>query len=273
MRTLGWGKSSIEEKIKEECHIVLASLQATEGKPYNPDRLIAVSVANIICSMLFGERYDHDDDEFKSFIEAIDNVLLAIEECGPAVYVPWLRFFVKEADQTRRTCGKKLIDFYQKKVDEAKEKIASGNCDGNDFVSQYVMELQKSGKEVPRITQDWTHQLVNDFFGAGSETTATTMKWAILFMAMNPAVQRKVQQELDEVFGEGSHEFCLADKAKLPYTEATLHEIQRHGSIAPLGIPHEALKDVDLGGYRIPKGTAVHINLVTILLPYILFYK
>ncbi len=247
-------------------------LQATEGKPYNPERLMGVSVSNIICSMLFGERYDHDDEEFKTFIDAIDNLLNALEGCGPAIYAPWLRFFVREADEQRFKSGKTLVDFYQKKIDEAKEKIASGNCDGKDFVSQYVMELQKSGKEVPRITEDWTHQVVSDFFMAGSETTTTTMKWAFLYMAKNPAVQRKVQQELDEVFGDGPYEFCLADRAKLPYTEATLHEIQRHGSIVPLGVPHEALKDVDLGGYRIPKGTAVHINLVTTLLPSI-FYK
>ncbi len=273
MRSLGWGKCSIEGKIKEECHIVLAKLLATEGKPYNPERLIAVSISNIICSMLFGERYDHDDEEFKSFLEAIDSMLHSLEECFPAIYVPWLRIFVKEADQQRSKSGKKLKEFYQMKIDEAKKKIASGKYDGNDFVSQYIIELQKSGKEVPRITEDWTHQIVSDFFMAGSETTTTTMKWALLYMTMYPAVQRKVQQELDEVFGKGPHEFCLADRAKLPYTEATLHEIQRLGSIAPLGVPHETVKDVNLGGYRIPKGTSVHMNLVTILLPYILFYK
>ncbi len=55
MRSLGWGKSSIEEKIKEESAYVIYQLRATKGKPYNPASLMEVSVANIICSMLFGE--------------------------------------------------------------------------------------------------------------------------------------------------------------------------------------------------------------------------
>ncbi len=257
MRSLGWGTSSIEAKIKEECDVVLTRLRATEGKPYNPASLMEVSVANIICSMLFGERYDHNNDEFKSFLNAVDDVFLGIEGCFAAIYAPLLRFFVTKANQLRQEGGQKLIDFYQRKVDEAKDKVASGKSDGNDFISQYLMELQKSGTEVPRITQDWAHQIVSDFFMAGSETTTTTMKWAFLYMAMNPEVQKKVQQELDEVFGEGPHDLYLVDRAKLPYTEATLCEIQRYGSIVPFTIPHETVKDVDLSGYRIPKGTEV----------------
>ncbi len=40
-----------------------------------------------------------------------------------------------------------------------------------------------------------------DIFIAGSETTSTTLSWAVLFMILNPDVQKKVQDEMDEVFG------------------------------------------------------------------------
>ncbi len=105
MRSLGWGKSSIEEKIKEESTHVISQLRATKGKPYNPANLMELIVANIICSMLFGERYDHDDEEFKSFLKAVDNMFLGLEGCMGAIYAPWLRFFAKKADQLRRQNG------------------------------------------------------------------------------------------------------------------------------------------------------------------------
>ena len=42
-----------------------------------------------------------------------------------------------------------------------------------------------------------------DLFLAGSETTSSTLTWALLFMARYPKVQRKVQEEMDSVVGFG----------------------------------------------------------------------
>ena len=52
---------------------------------------------------------------------------------------------------------------------------------------------------------------------------------------------------------------------RLPYTEACIMEIQRLGSIAPMAVPHRALKDVDINGYTIPKDTMVFSILYHIL--------
>ena len=45
-------------------------------------------------------------------------------------------------------------------------------------------------------------------------------------MALNPHVQQKVQAHIDEIFGKEPHVFCLSDREKLPYVEATIMEIQ-----------------------------------------------
>lgn len=47
------------------------------------------------------------------------------------------------------------------------------------------------------------HMLV-DLFLAGTETTSTTLAWAILYMVREEEVQKKVQEELDRVVGEFS---------------------------------------------------------------------
>ena len=38
-----------------------------------------------------------------------------------------------------------------------------------------------------------------DLFGAGSETTATTLSWALLYMILYPEIQKKVHDEIDEI--------------------------------------------------------------------------
>ena len=106
-----------------------------------------------------------------------------------------------------------------------------------------------------------------DLFLAGSETTSTTLTWAALYMVRcgknhtttitwdiltggrsllstliitrYPWIQAKVQEELDRVVG-GDRCPGLADRARLPYTEAVLMEVQRHAHVLPLGVRHRS---------------------------------
>ncbi len=61
-----------------------------------------------------------------------------------------------------------------------------------------------------------------DLWSAGFETTATTLRWAILYMLHYPDVQVKIQLELDRVVGQ-DRDVVMADKPQLPYTVATIH--------------------------------------------------
>ena len=53
----------------------------------------------------------------------------------------------------------------------------------------------------------------------------------------------------------------LNDKEKLPYIEATITEVLRVAPTAPTSLPHWAIVDTEIGGYRIPKETEVQISL------------
>ncbi|XP_005923250.1 cytochrome P450 2J4 [Haplochromis burtoni] len=79
-----------------------------------------------------------------------------------------------------------------------------------------------------------------------------------------PEIQEKVQAEIDRVVGQ-SRLPDLADRPNLPYTDAVIHETQRFGNIVPLGFPKMASKDSTLGGYFIPKGTAITTILSSVL--------
>ncbi|KAM8999288.1 cytochrome P450 2J4-like isoform 2-T2 [Sarcophilus harrisii] len=102
-----------------------------------------------------------------------------------------------------------------------------------------------------------------DLFFAGTETTSTTLRWALLYMALYPEIQGKIQEEIDRVIGQ-SRQPTMADKENMPYTNAAVHEVQRMGDILPFNVPRMAAFDTTLAGYHVPKGTIVLINLTAL---------
>lgn len=82
--------------------------------------------------------------------------------------------------------------------------------DQDDFISAFLMEIEKN-KESPRsFTEEQLLVLLLDLFLAGSETTGSTLSFIILSLVKHQDVQAKIHAELDAVVGD--REVNLADK-------------------------------------------------------------
>ncbi|XP_015267870.1 PREDICTED: cytochrome P450 2D4-like, partial [Gekko japonicus] len=114
-------------------------------------------------------------------------------------------------------------------------------------------------------TEDNLSQDIFDLFIAGSDTTASTLQWALLLMVNHPDIQEKVHKELENVLGS-SQSFSYQDLKKLPYTNAVIHEIQRLQYVLLYGLPRECVKDANILGFPILKGTSVLPDLCSVLL-------
>lgn len=105
---------------------------------------------------------------------------------------------------------------------------------------------------------------LQDFFGAGFETTATTLNWAFMYLAEYQDVQSKIQEELDETIGRNKV-IAISDRNVLPYTMAAISEIMRLSPVVPMGIPHMTTTDVFVKGNLIEKGTVVFFNIASVM--------
>ena len=92
------------------------------------------------------------------------------------------------------------------------------------------------------------------------ETTTTTLRWAILLMALNEEIQSRVRDEIWRVLGKDRAP-SSADRSALKYTDAVLAEVQRFSTIVPLGIAHCASEGCRVREYTISKGNIVYPNL------------
>ena len=105
-------------------------------------------------------------------------------------------------------------------VKQHKETFDEDNL--RDFVDVYLKEM-RSTPDVS-FTEEELLVVSMDMFTAGSETTSTTLAWAVNYMITHPEIQARVQAEIDAVLGDRPP--SLEDKEALNFTVATIMEIQ-----------------------------------------------
>lgn len=95
---------------------------------------------------------------------------------------------------------------------------------------------------------------------AGTETSATTMEWALANLLNYPDVMKKVKAEIESHVG--THRFLdESDLPKLTYLQNTILETLRLYPAGALGVPHMNSKDCTICGYHVPKGTMLMVNM------------
>ncbi|KAF3649212.1 Geraniol 8-hydroxylase [Capsicum annuum] len=102
--------------------------------------------------------------------------------------------------------------------------------------------------------------LILDLFGAATDTTTSTVEWAMAEILKQPEIMKKVQIELAEIIGEGIS-VEEADVSRLPYLQCIIKETLRMHPPVPLLVPRKVEQDVELCSYIIPKGSQVLIHL------------
>ena len=95
-------------------------------------------------------------------------------------------------------------------------------------------------------------------FLAGHETTAAALTWTWYLLSQHPAVEARLVGELQQVLGGRAP--TVADLPNLPYTEMVVREAMRLYPPAP-GVAREPIEDVKIGGYDVPKGSLISVNI------------
>lgn len=110
----------LEEHIcKEGEYLVkqLNNVMKADGS-FDPFRHIVVSVANVICGMCFGQRYDHDNNELLSLVNISDEFGQVVGTGNPADFIPALRFLPSNAMKKFLSLNARFNVFVQKIVSE-----------------------------------------------------------------------------------------------------------------------------------------------------------
>lgn len=101
--------------------------------------------------------------------------------------------------------------------------------------------------------------MLQDLIIGGTDTTATTLEWAMSELIKQPHLMKMATEELDRVIGK-ERRVQESDFIDLPFIDSIIKETMRLHPAAVLLAPHLALEDCKVDGYDIAKGTTVFIN-------------
>ena len=256
LRLFGMGKLSLEARIQEEIAHLLKCIESQGGEPFDPAVILSISVSNIICALVFGKRFDHEDEQFQRILKLISIIFEDYEEYPELDVIPIVRFLPKYKNYLKRFAAhdSELKAFFKEQISEHQASHDPENP--RDLIDVYLNESEMEGEnDEANLVQS-----IYDFFIAGTETTSTNLRWILLHMANNPAIQEKIQEELDQEIGREKIP-SMANRNALPYLEATIHEINRLCTIVPFGVQHMAHRDSTIGGYDVKAGTDVWSNI------------
>ncbi|KAM9226324.1 cytochrome P450 2B9-like [Dugong dugon] len=284
MKDFGMGKQSIEERIREEAKCPVEELWKTQGAYLDPTILFHFITVNIICSIIFGECFDYQDPKFLWLLHLLNNVFALVSSFYGQVFELFsaiLKHF--PCTHTRLySIMEELKDFITENIE--KHQKALDPSAPQDFTDSFLLCMDKArarldwrqskpnpmpAKEERSIHESEFHRknlihTILSLFFAGTETSSTTLCYGLLFLLKNPDVLEKVHAEINRMIGP--HRLpAIEDRAKMPYTNAVIHEIHRYSDLTPIGCPHCVLRDTYFRGYLIPKGTTVYPVMNSVL--------
>ncbi|XP_059218779.1 probable cytochrome P450 313a4 [Stomoxys calcitrans] len=180
------------------------------------------------------------------------------------IFSPWLAF-----DFIRKLLGvyepfqmaKTFIHQYAEKIID--EKLVSDEIidlpDGGKhiFINQAI-DLMKRGI----FTRQNVKHESNVVIAAAFDTTANTISYALILLAMHPEYQQKLFEELVSIFpDQGNFEVSYDNIQDLVYMDMVLNETMRVLSPVPL-VARQVTKDVKLSnGVVLPAGLQVCIDI------------
>ncbi len=268
LRNLGLGKQQMATVIQEEAQELCRSLEELQGEPIGLRGMFTLPTLNTLWRVTTGEKLSNENPKVRDLWRLLEETFENGAKLLPGIFLIYapLRMLDKKFKLFAGTpTFKKMLSIAEDTIRDHLRTFQEDHL--RDFVDHYIKEINEKSRSAEDSTfkdeEGWLNfkNVIIDFLMAGSETTSSSLSYAMLFMVLHPDIQAKVQAELDEVTGRGARMITSDDRTKTPYTEAVIHEIQRLGNITPIGVNHCATRDGYLGGFFVPKDTQVFCNL------------
>lgn len=256
MKEFGFGNKHMETLILSEaqtiCDWIINSNKNTDGL-IHIQPVFMQSVINTIWTMVSGTRITLGETEIVRLMNTFVRTFQYTTKTGLA-FLPWLKYLAPGLsgytafDRASANVWKYIETEFQ---NHKKTYVQGAQRDLIDAYIEYAGEDKLKWKN--------SVATIVVLFIAGSESTSGTLTWVLFYLSQNQEIQRKIQDEIENVIGDELP--SLDHKNKMPFTEAVILETFRLSSFAPIGAIHKLLDDFVVKNWKFRKGLLLIANM------------
>ncbi|KAL8229757.1 hypothetical protein R6Q57_014657 [Mikania cordata] len=253
-----------KEKVQELLDYVHGCWES--GKTVNIGQIATTTTLNILSNFIFStDIAQYDSVSSQDFKDLVWGLMEVGGTPNLADFFPVLRPF--DPQRLLKRAGffiEKLTAIFEQHIRARLEARTKGSGDhGEPSSSKDLTDLllDISENEKSSISMDDIRSLLFDLFLAGTDTTSSTLEWAMAELIHNPEKMSKARSELTNTLGNKERIVEEADISKLPYLQAIIKETLRLHPPVTFLVPHKAIIDIEIQGYMVPKDSQILCNL------------
>ncbi|KAL5728112.1 hypothetical protein ACHQM5_001234 [Ranunculus cassubicifolius] len=244
---------------------MVITVRSKIGSPIDIGELSVLSMFNIITSMMWGNTLDREERLRVStkFREVAQKMVGLLGEANISDFFPMLsKFDIQGKERRMKEVVQWFDQIFEFVIDKRRKMETLAEYDEEvqkDFL-QVLLRLIDEGDQKTPFSITHLKALFVDMTVAGTKTISVSVEWAMAELLNQPEMFKKAQDELDRVVGKNNvvEESHLS---KLPYLDAIIKEVMRLHPVGPLLIPRCARESCVIGGYLIPKGAKIFVNV------------
>ncbi|XP_075095906.1 premnaspirodiene oxygenase-like isoform X1 [Nicotiana tabacum] len=246
---------------RDEVCSLIEFFRSSAGEPVNVTKRIYVFASSMIFRSAFGKVIKEQDE----CIRLIKDVSGLVGGFDVADIFPSQKVLHVLSGKKGKTMylHHKIDTIIENVINEHKQNLATGKFNGQlggEDLIDVLLRLMKDGSLQFPITTDNIKAIFIDLFAGGTETSSSTVTWAMVEMMKNPSILIKAQSEVRDTF-KGKETFDENDVEELKYLKLVIKETFRLHPPLPLLIPRECREETNINGYTIPLKTTIMVNV------------
>nr|XP_043639505.1 cytochrome P450 81Q32-like [Erigeron canadensis] len=211
---------------------------------------------NMIMRMITGNK---DEPEARKFKEMVEESFALSGASNIVDFVPMVKWMglnsmekkMEKLNQMKDSSAQELVELHRR-------NRAGSSLEASTTIIDVLLSLQET--EPKYYTDEIIKGLILVMISAGTDTTEGTLEWALSLLLNHPDSLKKMSNEIDNNVSS-SRLMNDSDLSNLPYLNGVINETLRMCPAAALIPPHESKEECTVGGYRVPSGTILLVNL------------
>ena len=253
------------------CDVFLQKIErdaVLTGKSVDVYSMTSLCTLDIIlrCAFSFEANIQETHSSQKNYVDAVHELgrLIARRALLPHLWPNFLYGLTADGRRFQACCEQShsvahdVISRRKRELDECAETLESVSRKRYvDFLDILLLARDEDGKG---LSDGEIRDETETFMFEGHDTTTSAISWCLYNIARHDEVQRRAQEEVDEVLSDANTRVTHADLSRLNYLTQCIKESMRLHTTVPF-IGRHVTSPVELDGVQLPVGTSIDINL------------